>query len=136
VIFLATLTLPKQPPGLVLGEHRRLAAFHDMLRPTHRMRRVDREDLADDEPIEQHADRGKVLFDGRPGRRALFHCRIAGVGHLQRFDIRSDMERLDIDEPADAVLIEPGEERAHSSVTGHACVVVLDRGGEKIEEAA
>jgi hypothetical protein len=26
VIFLATLTLPQQPPGLVLGEHRRLMA--------------------------------------------------------------------------------------------------------------
>jgi hypothetical protein len=29
--------------------------------------------------------------------------RIAGVGHLQRLDIGSDMERLDIDEAANAV---------------------------------
>ena len=29
------------------------------------MRRVGGEDLADDQPVEQHADRGEVLFDGR-----------------------------------------------------------------------
>src|SRR5690348_5267045 len=44
----------------------------------HRMRLVDGEDLADDEPVEQHADCREVLLDGRPGRCALFHCRIAG----------------------------------------------------------
>jgi hypothetical protein len=48
---------------------------------------------------EQHADRGKVLLDGRPGCRALFHSRFAGVGHLQRLDIRGDMKGLDIDKP-------------------------------------
>ena len=64
------------------------------------------------EPVEQHADRGQVLLDGRPCRCALLHGPIAGVRHLQRLDIGSDMERLDIDEPADAVLLEPGEERA------------------------
>ena len=62
--------------------------------------------------FEQHADRDQVLLDGRPRRSTLFHCRIAGVRHFQRLDIGRDMERLDIDEPADAVLFEPGEERA------------------------
>ena len=71
------------------------------------MRRVDGEDLADDEPVEQHADRRQVLLDGRPGGRALSHGAIAGVRHLQRFDIGGDMEGLDIDEPADAVLLAP-----------------------------
>jgi hypothetical protein len=47
-----------------------------------------------------------VLLDGRPGRCALLHCRIAGVRHLQRFDIGGDVEGLDIDEPADAALLE------------------------------
>jgi hypothetical protein len=46
------------------------------------------------------------------------------------------MERLDIDEPADAVLLEPGEERADGPVIRHAGVIVLDRGGEKIQETA
>jgi hypothetical protein len=103
VIFLATLTLPKQPPGLVLGEHRRLAALDHVLRPAHSMRRVDREDLADDQPIEQHPHRGQVLLNCRPGRDALFHSRTAGGRDLERFDIRRDMEGLDIDERADAV---------------------------------
>jgi hypothetical protein len=46
------------------------------------------------------------------------------------------MERLDIDDPADSVLLEPDEERADRPVIGHARVVVLDRGGEEIEETA
>jgi hypothetical protein len=45
-------------PGLVLSEDRRLAAAHDVLGPAHCVRRVDGEDLADHEPVEQHADRG------------------------------------------------------------------------------
>jgi hypothetical protein len=136
VIFLATLTLPKQPPGLVLGEHRRLAALDDALRSAHRMRRVDREHLVDDEPVEQHVDRGEVVLDGRPSRCTFSQSRIAGGRDLERFDIRRDMEGLDIDERADAVPLDPGEERAHGPVIRHARVVVFDRRGEKFEEAA
>jgi hypothetical protein len=40
----------EQMADLVFGEHRRLTPPHDMLGPAHRMRRVDGEDLADDEP--------------------------------------------------------------------------------------
>jgi len=78
---------------------------------------------------------GQVLLDGRLGRCALFHGRTPGVGHLQRLQIRGDMERLDIRELADAMLFEPGEERAYGPVIGHTRVVVLDRGGEEIEKA-
>jgi hypothetical protein len=46
------------------------------------------------------------------------------------------VERLDIGELADVVLVEPGEERAHGPVISHAGVVVLDRCHEKFEEAA
>jgi len=52
----------EQTPRLVLGEHRRLAAFNHMLRPAHRMRRVDRKHLTDNQPIEQMADRSEVLL--------------------------------------------------------------------------
>ena len=52
--------LSEQPAGLLLGQHRRLAAAHDVLGPAHRMRRVDGEDLADHQPVEQHADRREV----------------------------------------------------------------------------
>jgi hypothetical protein len=54
-----------------------------------------------------------VLLDGRPRRGALPHGSIAGLRYPQRIDLGSDMERLDIDEPADAVLLERGEERDH-----------------------
>jgi hypothetical protein len=85
----------EQPSGLFLGEDRRLAALDHVLRPAHSMRRVDREDLADDQPIEQHPDRGQVLLNCRPGRDALFHNRTAGGRDLERFDIRRDMEGLE-----------------------------------------
>jgi hypothetical protein len=35
------------------------------------------------------------------------------------------MQRLDIGESADAVLLEPGEERAHGPVIGHVGVVIV-----------
>ena len=96
-----------------------------MFRAAHRMRRIDREHLADDQPVEQHAHGGEVLLDGR-----------LGGGFLQRLDIGRDMQRLDIDQLGDAALFEPGEERAARPVIGHAGVLVADRGGEEFEEAA
>ena len=50
---------------LVAVEHRRLAFFHDVLRAAHRGGRILADDLADDQPVEQHADRREVLLDGR-----------------------------------------------------------------------
>jgi hypothetical protein len=45
------------------------------------------------------------------------------------------MERLDIREFANPMLLQPGEEVADGPVIGHACVVIVDRGREKIQEA-
>jgi hypothetical protein len=75
--------------GLLLGEDRRLSALHDVLGPAHGMRRIDCEDLADDQPVEQHADRGQVQLNGR-----------LGVRGLQRLDVGRDMDRLDFGELA------------------------------------
>jgi hypothetical protein len=55
-----------------------------MSRPAHRRGRVDRHDLAGDEPIEQMADRGEPLLDARRGELAR-----SGL------DPRSDVYRLD-----------------------------------------
>jgi len=60
------------------------------------VRRVDREDLADDEPIKQHANGREVLLDGRFGGR-----------RLQSLDVGGDVHGLDIGELADAVLVDP-----------------------------
>jgi hypothetical protein len=65
------------------------------------------------------------------GRRALPCASIARIGHLQRLEIGRDMKGLDIDELANAVLLEPGKKAAHGPVIGPARVVVLDRGREK-----
>ena len=135
MIVFVILMLVSSRAGLLFVEHPRLAALDDVLGPAHRMRRVDREDLADDEPVEQHADRSQMLLDGRPCRGALPDGAIAGIRHLQRLQIGGDVKRLDIGELADAVLFEPGEERADGPVIGQARVVVLDLGGKKIEEA-
>jgi hypothetical protein len=43
------------------------------LGPAHRVRRVDGEDLADHQPVEQHADRSEMQFDGRFSGRGLQH---------------------------------------------------------------
>ena len=115
----------EQLAGLLGGQHRGLAALDDMLGPAHGVRRVDGEDLADDQPVEQHADRGEVLLDGRLGGRGL-----------QRLDIGGDVDRLDVDELDDAVLLEPGEEMAGGPVIGHPGVLVADVGGEEFEEPA
>ncbi len=63
--------------------------------------------LAGDQPVEQHANGGEVLLD----RRLL-----KILGH--RLDIGGDMQRLDIGDLADLVLVAPGEEPAAGPVIG------------------
>ena len=70
-----------------------------MLRTPHRMGRIGGDDLAGDQPVEQHADGGEVLLD-----RRLFKIL------AERLDIRGDMQRLDIGDLADLVPVAPGEE--------------------------
>ena len=111
--------------GLFAGEHRGLAGLDDVLRAAHRMGRIGGDDLAGDQPVEQHADGGQVLLDGR-----LLEIL------AQRLDIGGDMQRLDIGDLADLVLVAPGEEPAAGPVIGRAGVLVADGRGEEFEEAA
>ena len=53
----------QQLAGLFGREHGRLAFFHDVLGAAHGMSGVDVQDVADDQPVEQHAQRGQVLLD-------------------------------------------------------------------------
>ena len=46
------------------------------------------------------------------------------------------MQRLDIGNLADLVMVAPGEEPSCSPVIGHAGILVADGGGEEFEEAA
>ena len=73
----------EQPPRLVRGQYRRLAAPLAMRRPAHRSGRVHRHDMARHQPVEQVAHAGELLLD-------------AGRGQLapQRLDPGRDVERL------------------------------------------
>ena len=67
------------------GEDRGLAGLDDVLGAPDRARGVEGQDLADDEPVEEHPQRREVLLDGR-GR--------ARPGEL--LDVGRDHHRLDL----------------------------------------
>jgi hypothetical protein len=50
--------------------------------------------------------------------------------------MRRDVHGLDIGELADAVLLDSRKKGAHSSVIGHAGVLIADLGGEEFQESA
>ena len=83
------------------------------------------DDLADDQPVEQHADGGEVLLDGR-----LLEVL------AERLDVGRDMHRLDVGELAELVALAPGEEAPAGVEVGRAGVLVVDRDGEEFQEAA
>ncbi len=58
------------------------------------------DDLAGDEPVEQHADGSEVLLD----RRFLEVL-------AERLDVGRDVQRLDVGELAQLVVLAPGENR-------------------------
>jgi hypothetical protein len=89
------------------------------------MGRIGGDDLAGDEPVEQHADGGEVLLD-----RRLFEIL------AERLDIGGDMQRLDIGDLTEFVLIAPGEEPHDGVVIGRPRVLVADGGGEELQKAA
>ena len=89
------------------------------------MGRIGGDDLAGDQPVEQHADGGEVLLD-----RRLFEIL------AERLDIGGDVQRLDIGDLADLVPVAPGEEPHGGVVIGLPRVLVADGGGEEFQEAA
>jgi hypothetical protein len=90
------------------------------------MRRIRRDHSADDEPIEQHADRGEVLLDGR-----LFEF------FSQPADIGRDVHRLDVGQLLDILApIAPGEEAPAGVKVRVTRVLVVDCDAEKFEEAS
>jgi hypothetical protein len=114
----------EQLARLLACQHRGLACLDHVLRPAHGMRRIGRDHLAGDEPVEQHADRGEVLLDGR-----------RAVAATENLDIGGDVVGAPCRERRDALGVEPGEERAHGDGVGGAGVGVANVGGEEIEKA-
>ena len=106
-------------------QHRGLAGSDNMLRTADRVGRVGSDDLAGDQPVEQHADRGQVLLD-----RRLRH------GVLKVLYIGRHVQRLDIGDAANAMPVAPAEKIANRTVVSHAGVLVANGGGEELEESA
>jgi hypothetical protein len=78
-------------------------------------------DLLDDEPVEQTAQRGQVLLDGGRGQRLAF-------------DIGGDVQRPDGRQP-EIMVLTPAAELGDGLNIGRARVFVADRrGGEEFEE--
>ena len=110
--------------GLLGGEHRRLALRDDVLGAANRVGRVDVDDLAGDQPVEEHADGGELLLDRR-----------LGVVLLELLDIGGDQDRLDGFEVADAAVLAPAEEVDGVAEVRTPGVRVADVGGEVFGEA-
>ena len=115
----------QQLARLIGVQHRGFAGLDHMLRAANRMRRIGGDDLAGDQPVEQHADRGQVLLDRRLRHRVL-----------QVLDIGRHMQRLDVGDAANAVPVAPAEKVANRPVVSHAGVLVADGGGEELKEPA
>ena len=98
--------------------------FTTVARAAHRGGRVDRHHLAGHQPVEQVADRGQALLDGRRGELARL-----------RLDPGRDVQRPHGSERRHAMRLAPGEELGHGAAVGAAGVRVADRGGEELEEA-
>ena len=101
--------------------HRRRRALRDhVLRPPHGSRRVHGEDLADDEPVTEHADRSQVLLDR---------------GHRSRVrpDVGRYVERRDRLERQPPRLA-PGQELPHRPPVGRPRPPVGDPRREELEK--
>jgi hypothetical protein len=104
-------------------EHRRLPAFHDILRSPDRTGRIHRHDLAGDQPIEEHADRGQVPLDRRGHARMLLN---AGGDHNR-------CNRSEVSNPS---LLRPGEKGSSGPHIGHTGVLIANVRREKLQEAS
>ena len=116
----ARVDVLEELPRFCRGQDWRRALGDDVLRPPHRGRWVHREDLADDEPVAEHADRGQVLFHGRDR---------AGVGA----DVGGHVERGDRPQPQAAVLAPP-QELPHGPPVRRPGSCVRDPPREKLQE--
>jgi hypothetical protein len=83
------------------------------------------DDLADDQPVEEHTHSRQMLFDGRPG---------AALG-FERLEPGGDMQRLDAGQLFQTMGRTPSGKAAHGAIVGAAGVVVGNLGDEEFEGA-
>ena len=110
----------------LLGRQNRRFAFLDhMFWSAHGMGRIVRDDLPDDEPVEEHAHSCEMLLDGRPGTDISF----------ERLEPGSDMHRLDAAQLFQTMGRTPSRKAAHGAIVGAAGMVVGNLGDEEFESA-
>ena len=102
----------------------RLALGHHVARPAHGMRRVGVDDVAGHQPVEQHAQRRKVLL--HRGRSELV---------LQLLDEGRDVEGLHLAELVEAFGLALRGKAARGVQVGFARVVVVDMRGEEFHHS-
>jgi hypothetical protein len=95
-----------------------------MLWPPYRARRVIWHNLADNQPVEEHPDCGKLKFYGRRGD--LF---------LKAFNVGSDMHRSDLRQLGNPLFRTPGRKLTGSARICLACVWVSNLRGEEFKDA-
>ena len=94
--------------------------------PANECGRAGREDLAEDEPVEEFSEGGELLLDG-------------GGGDLgcATFDPGGDVNGLDLDELVDAAgILAPGEEACRGAGVGGAGVRIAELGCEELQVAS
>lgn len=112
----------QQLRGLLGSEGGGLAGLDDMLGATDSRCRVEGDDLANDHPVEEHADGGQMLFHG--GRRGFEH-----------FDVGSHVDRPDLLEVRKLDGLAPVKEAVAGSEVGRTGVLVADVRGEELQIA-
>ena len=110
--------------GLGGAEHRGLAGLDDVLGSPDGARGIEGQDLADDEPVKEHAKGRQMLLDARGGEHS---------GEL--FDVSRDHHGLDLVERETAA-VAPGGEAPGGGEVGEPGIGVSDVGGEELPEAA
>ena len=113
----------EQIARFVRAENRGFPAGDAVLGPAHHGGRVGRQDLTDDQPVEQHAQGGELLLDGRHG-----------VVPAEPLHPGGDVYRLDLAEPGDAALAHEAEKPAYRPRIGISRIGVGNLRGEEFEE--
>lgn len=108
---------------LLRRQHRRLADLDRVPRAAHRRRRIDRQHLADHEPVEQGAQRGEPLLHG-------LRCQ------AQLLDVGGDVHGLHRTDVGDSVPPAPAREVRPGLGVCLAGVRVPDVCGEELDRAA
>ena len=138
----------QEAPRIIRGEDRRLAALGDILGAAHRGGWIHGHDLADHQPVEQHAHRRQVLLDGRlrqlgPVDRDRIGVAFAAPAmplNRQRsplgeiFDVGGDPERIEILQ-GQLLGLGPFQELADGLKVGRAGVGIADVGGKELGQA-